>query len=167
MIKQYREGSVGALIDEYERATDELKNIVRNICQEDFINKIFPDAEDPDCRSIQTIMNHIVRSGYGYSNYIRKQFGDSWAERKDNYELSSPKIACNKLNEMITYTVETLNNKWNLTFDDMVRNVVKTKWGQDYDFEQLLEHAIVHILRHRRQIEKFIIKIKNNSNEFN
>ena len=25
-----------------------------------------------------------------------------------------------------------------------------------YDAEQLLEHAIVHILRHRRQIEKFM-----------
>ncbi|HEY5122872.1 MAG TPA: hypothetical protein VIK14_03975, partial [Ignavibacteria bacterium] len=31
-------------------------------------------------------------------------------------------------------------------------------WGQQYDIEQLLEHAIVHILRHRRQIENFIKK---------
>ena len=30
--------------------------------------------------------------------------------------------------------------------------------GQSYDAEQLLEHAIVHILRHRRQIEKFKIQ---------
>ena len=29
-------------------------------------------------------------------------------------------------------------------------------WGQQYDIEQLLEHAIVHIFRHRRQIENFI-----------
>ena len=27
-------------------------------------------------------------------------------------------------------------------------------WGQLYDIEQLTEHAIVHILRHKRQIEK-------------
>ncbi|MGY0037018.1 hypothetical protein [Pedobacter sp. NJ-S-72] len=32
---------------------------------------------------------------------------------------------------------------------------IMTGWGQLYDIEQLMEHAIVHILRHRRQIERF------------
>jgi len=32
-----------------------------------------------------------------------------------------------------------------------------TRWGEEFNFEQILEHAVVHILRHRRQIEKFII----------
>jgi hypothetical protein len=30
-----------------------------------------------------------------------------------------------------------------------------TSWGQLYDIEQLMEHAIVHVLRHRRQIEQY------------
>ncbi len=34
---------------------------------------------------------------------------------------------------------------------------IKTYWGQVYDIEQLTEHAIVHVMRHRRQIEKFKI----------
>ena len=33
-------------------------------------------------------------------------------------------------------------------------------WGQYYDIEQLFEHAIVHILRHRRQIERFLIILR-------
>ena len=33
--------------------------------------------------------------------------------------------------------------------------------GRQYDIEQLLEHAIVHVLRHRQQIERFIQKQKN------
>jgi len=32
---------------------------------------------------------------------------------------------------------------------------MKTSWKQFYDIEQMMEHAIVHILRHRRQIERF------------
>ena len=32
---------------------------------------------------------------------------------------------------------------------------ILVRWGQTYDVEQLLEHAIVHILRHRLQIELF------------
>ncbi len=160
MTKKYREGPLGALMDEYERATDQLKNVVKAVSQRDFINIVDPDTKDPDCRSIQTILNHVVRSGYGYSNYIRKKFGDKWTERKEDYELNTPVAACNELDNMLVYTLETLKNKWNLTFDETVTNIVKTKWGQDYDLEQLLEHAIVHILRHRRQIERFLIKMK-------
>jgi hypothetical protein len=39
--------------------------------------------------------------------------------------------------------------------DDGIQSIViQSGWGVPYDLEQLLEHAIVHILRHRRQIEK-------------
>ena len=31
-----------------------------------------------------------------------------------------------------------------------------TPWGTTYTLEQMLEHAIVHILRHRRQIERLL-----------
>jgi hypothetical protein len=36
----------------------------------------------------------------------------------------------------------------------------KTRWGVDYNIDQLFEHAIVHVLRHRRQIEKFLLKFR-------
>lgn len=32
---------------------------------------------------------------------------------------------------------------------------IKASWGQLYDYEQLMEHAIVHVSRHRRQIQRF------------
>jgi len=147
-------------MDEYERAAVELKKKVKNINQDDFIKIVDPETSDPDCRSIQTILNHVVRAGYGYANYIRKQFGDNWKERKEDYDLNSPEKACIELDIMLNYTIETLENKWDLTFDDTVNNIMKTSWGQNYDFEQLLEHAIVHVLRHRRQIERFLIKLK-------
>ncbi|WP_294276359.1 hypothetical protein [uncultured Chryseobacterium sp.] len=37
---------------------------------------------------------------------------------------------------------------------------INTLWGQQYDVEQMLEHAIVHILRHRRQIENALVKME-------
>src|SRR5690606_9558440 len=101
-------------------------------------------------RSIQTIMNHVVRAGVGYANYIRKQFGDPWTERKQDYELLSVEITISQVDQMLKYTVENLENKWDLTFEEIVNSKMQTTWGQEYDFEQLFEHAIVHILRHRR-----------------
>ena len=38
MKKSYRKGGMGALMDEYERAAKELKNLVGNISETDFVN---------------------------------------------------------------------------------------------------------------------------------
>ena len=65
---------------------------------------------------------------------------------------------------MLAYNVETLDNKWDINVDGLANNKIITSWGQSYDFEQLFEHAIVHILRHRRQIERFLIKMNSNQN---
>ncbi len=39
---------------------------------------------------------------------------------------------------------------------DIRVTAIQSRWGVRYDLEQLLEHAIVHVLRHRRQIEKLL-----------
>jgi len=57
---------------------------------------------------------------------------------------------------MLAYTSETLQDKWELTNEEIMKVKMIVRWGPQYDLEQLLEHAVVHILRHRRQIEKFI-----------
>jgi hypothetical protein len=43
--------------------------------------------------------------------------------------------------------------------DEEIESItMQTGWGVTYNLEQLLEHAIVHLLRHRRQIEKFMLQ---------
>jgi hypothetical protein len=59
---------------------------------------------------------------------------------------------------MLAFTVETLAHHWDMTEEEAIKTVANTAWGQVYDFEQFMEHAIVHVLRHRRQIERFLIK---------
>ncbi len=157
MLKQFREGPAGALMDEYEKAAEELKKVLKGINQQDYEEVVDKETKDPDCVSIKKIMDHVVGAGYGYANTIRKQFGDSFTKRKEDYGLDSPESACRELDIMLAYTEDTLRNKGDLTFDDVLNNIMKTSWGQNFDFEQLLEHAIVHILRHRRQVEKFLI----------
>ena len=57
---------------------------------------------------------------------------------------------------MLAYTAETLEGRWQMSYQDISGTVINAGWGPTYDVEQLLEHAIVHVLRHRRQIEKFM-----------
>ena len=74
-MKAYRNGGVGAMMDEYERAATDLTVIVNGMSDEDFVRVADANTRDPNCRSIQTIMNHVIESGYSYADYIRNSFG--------------------------------------------------------------------------------------------
>lgn len=40
--------------------------------------------------------------------------------------------------------------------DDPSYRSVESRWGEDYTIEQMLEHAIVHPMRHRIQLERLM-----------
>ena len=67
----------------------------------------------------------------------------------------------NKLNEMLRYNEKLFDDypKLKLEETDSQKKIL-VRWGQQYDVEQLFEHAIMHVLRHRRQIERFIITLR-------
>jgi len=153
MKSNYRKGGIGAVMDEYERAASEFKNLVKKINESDFIKIVDEDTTDEDCRSVRTIVSHVTNSGYGYANYIRDWY--SIPKNSPERRLLSQKDFFLEFDKMISYSAETLEKKWEYS-DDMIQKVkIIVRWGPEYDLEQLLEHAIVHILRHRRQIEKF------------
>lgn len=160
MKTNYRKGAIGALIDEYERAADEFKNLVTNYSETDFVRIFDADTKDDDCRSVQTIVSHVTNSGYAYANYIRDWYGIP--KNSPERRLLSQKEFLIEFEKMLVYTSETLQDKWEYSDDEIQKVKIKVRWGSQYDLEQLLEHAIVHILRHRRQIEKFFALHQNN-----
>jgi uncharacterized damage-inducible protein DinB len=154
MTKTYRQGAVGALMDEYERAAAELKNIIEKTSEADYLKICDDRTDDEDCRSIQTIMSHVVRACYGYANYMRQAFGmDSNVSQPAPTEKNE---VLDRLDSAMKYTAETLEGRWQMPDEEINATTIHTRWGVTYDLEQMLEHAIVHILRHRRQIEKFL-----------
>jgi len=154
MIKKYRKGGIGAVMDEYERAAAELKNLIARISESDFIKIVDAETKDEDCRSVQTIVSHVTNSGFGYANYIREWF--SIPKNSPERRMLLHKDFPIEFDKMLVYTSETLEGKWEYSDDEIQKVKMVVRWGPKYDLEQLLEHAIVHILRHRRQIEKFI-----------
>jgi uncharacterized damage-inducible protein DinB len=154
MKRTYRPGAVGALMDEYERATAELTRILENIPDEEYARVRDTQTQDPDCRSIQTIMTHVVGAGYGYAGYMR----DAWGVERVPHERVPIARADTpaELRAMLDYMIATLEGRWDLSEADQNSMRMLTRWGVTYDFEQLFEHAIVHVMRHRRQIERFL-----------
>lgn len=158
-LEDYRSGGIGALIDEYERAALELTRLLETITEEDYVKILDPETEDSDCQSIQTMMNHVVHAGYGYANSIRghfsiphKPFGD------ERPQIQKSEIG-DEIEKVFEYTIETLGGKWEMSYQEMNGLIVYRTEKFSENIEQLLEHAVMHILRHRRQIDKFLLKI--------
>jgi hypothetical protein len=155
MKNNYRKGGIGAIMDEYVRSANEFKILIGNVSENDFVKILDPETKDEDCRSVQTIVSHVSNSGYGYANYIRDWF--SIPKNSPERRLLSKNDFPTEFERMLAYTSETLEGKWELTDEEIIKVKMVVRWGPQYDLEQLLEHAVVHILRHRRQIEKFAV----------
>jgi uncharacterized damage-inducible protein DinB len=161
-MKEFRDnGAIGALLDEHEKALADLEAVIVGLTDEELKYIVDPETKDVDCRSIQTILTHVIRAGYGYAIEIRRFLGEpvAYAQIETSNTVEAYQI---ELWKMFRYHEQLFKDYPNLKleeFDSSKKIVVK--WGQEYDVEQLVEHAIVHVLRHRRQIERFLIKLLN------
>jgi uncharacterized damage-inducible protein DinB len=163
-LEDYRKGAVGALMDEYERAALELKALVESVGEEDYERLADAETKDADCHSIKTIMNHVIHAGYGYANGIRRKISmphePLGTERR---QIPHPEIG-DEIDKVLAYTVETLDGRWEMSYEEQDKFIIERKADFSENLEQLLEHAIVHVLRHRRQIEKFLLKFQTSEN---
>lgn len=146
-------GPVAALMDEFERAARELIGLIGRITDEEFNAVRDEAADDPNCRSIATVTRHVVDAGYAEADEFRSAFGA---------ESGRPAIApisreecLQALRGMVDYMAATLEGHWGMPPEENEACLITTPWGTVYTFEQLFEHAIVHVLRHRRQIERW------------
>lgn len=162
MVKKrtYRNnGAIGALLDEYEKSITEFKETIKEINSKELIQVVDNKTKDEDCKSIQTIITHVVRAGYTYVIEIRKWLGEN-IDYKEKEKLSSISEYNEALDKMFAYNEQLFHDYPNIVLEELDPNKkMHVMWGQKYDVEQLFEHAIVHILRHRRQIELFKEKL--------
>ena len=157
MERTFRQGAIGALMDEYERVALELKNLLSTISQEEFIKIFDPYSRDEDCRSIQSIMKHVVSAGYRYADQICDFLNRPIVNH--NYHIYNVVHSIDELENFIFFTAGVVQDKLKMTNEEISATKKETRWGL-YDIEMMFEHAIVHILRHRRQIEKFMASQK-------
>ena len=159
-MKAYRTGAIGALLDEYERAIADLKKVIEGIPDNVLIPIVDPHTNDDNCRSVQTVLTHVVHAGYGYATSIHNLKGHNKVRPGKTFHSTVSKYI-EDLCGVLVYTEKVLmefNDNELEQFDNSLK--IQAGWGQLYDIEQMAEHAIVHILRHRRQLEKFKIQLR-------
>ncbi|SHF60608.1 DinB family protein [Pedobacter caeni] len=154
-----RKGAKGALLDVYEDALIALQECIADLSDEDLVAVLLPD--DEECKSIQTILTHVVSSSYSYAVYIHELKGNLYIRPEERLHTSAMEYV-RDLKDAFEFNLKVfleVNNEELEQFD--AGRKMMTRWNQLYDIEQLTEHAIVHVLRHRRQIEKFKLLLNN------
>lgn len=159
MDKTHNQKAVAAILAEYKNVIIALQRVIDGVSFADLTTIVDTTTANSDCQSIQTIVTHIVSSGYAYCGYIRK-LRKKTDERPGKILRLSVTEYCNDLDLLVEYTQETFADICDEDLEEFEHHrKMLTSWGQVYDIEQMMEHAIVHVLRHRRQIEKFKRKL--------
>jgi uncharacterized damage-inducible protein DinB len=154
-MKNELTGTVKALLIEYKKAVDELIAVIKPLSSAEIIMIKDDKTPDPNCNSIQNILSHVVYAGYGYTNFIETSLGANKQRQARRY-FGTAEEYINDLNGMFTYCEDFFIQHPGLALEEKDHDKkVMTHWGQAYDIEQLMEHAIVHVLKHRGQIERF------------
>ena len=153
-MKTYRPGAVGALLDIYEQTISDFREFIEDIPDNALTIITDPNTKDENCRSVQTILTHVVHSGYGYATSTHNLKGHSLTRPAKAFHLSIKEYS-EDLTSLFAFTEKVfkeIKDDELEQLDDSLK--IKTSWGQLYDIEQITEHAIVHVLRHKRQIER-------------
>jgi uncharacterized damage-inducible protein DinB len=149
-----RTGAVGALLDIYEQAISSFKEAIADIPDRALTIVVDRETADENCRSIQAILSHVVYAGFGYATSIRN-LKEGAIKRPEKALYLDTGAYLQDLDRMFRYTESVFAGLKDEDLEEPDNALkIKTGWGQLYDIEQLMEHAIVHILRHGRQIER-------------
>ncbi len=138
-----------ALLDELERSFVEFSGLVREI-PSDLYDIPVPGDEG----SVRRIFGHVVVAGYGHVEYVAKAAGGIVPSRRflEPAGLDDPEAFAAAMLDVPRFAREALEG----VEDAKLEARFVTKWGQEYDGEQMMEHAACHPPRHARQILRFL-----------
>lgn len=149
-LTEYRYRGARALVLLHERELRELLPVWRRAKA---AGLRLPETEDPDYASLETLLRHVLRSARGYMTWLCEKLG-----------LPDPGIEAapepSRVEHEAGRWVEHLLDRWRLPLvgieEARFNEVYKTRWGVDMSCESMLEHAVVHPLRHRFQLEELL-----------
>jgi uncharacterized damage-inducible protein DinB len=136
----------------YDESVDSIIEVIHDLSITQLRTIVDKETENEDTRSIQSILSHILHSGDRYIKYISDHFNLEY-DMNEKIALASVqeyKLALARLKLNFERFVMQFKDS-DLDKDERI----VTSWNQPYNIEQLIEHAIVHNLRHLLQIKKY------------
>lgn len=147
----YKYGGARALVNLHEM---HIKSFYETWKQAKQLGIKLPQSDDPYYKSLDTLLYHVLRSARGYMIWMCEKLQ---LEDPIINETPSAEIIEEKAVEQISHLIEgwkfPLTNVEPELFED---KVYKSNWGVDYCIDAMLEHAVMHPIRHEFQLKNLI-----------
>ena len=103
------------------------------------------------------ICRHVLAAAHRYSDDIRRARGLPFEDafRVEAGVPAQPSELRAPLAAMLRYTEAGLEGLYGQSDEQVAVIRFTVRWGVEYDPDMLLEHAVCHLLRHRRQLERW------------
>lgn len=151
ILRKYEYNGARAMVLLHER---HLKSCLQTWQEAKKLNIKLPESDDADYQSLDALLRHILRSARGYMIWMcaKLNLPDPQIERTPDIELIESN-ADRYLNHIL--------EKWRLPLAEIPEEkfhtpVFKSNWGVDYCIDAMLEHAVMHPIRHEFQLKNLI-----------
>lgn len=113
-----------------------------------------PATDDPAYRSPLHLGGHVLRAARSYLTWI----GDSVGRPVADVDLDNDfvRVATKGRAFMDQTLAGWRRHLASLEDSDLSPATFTSRWGEPYTIEQMLEHAVVHPMRHRIQLERLM-----------
>ena len=113
-----------------------------------------PQTDDPSYQSAEHLGGHVFRAARGYLTWI----GECVKRPVVGLDADTDSVSiARKGRSFIDAVLEAWRRELaSLEGPELMQGTYKSRWGQDYNIEQMLEHAVVHPMRHRIQLERLM-----------
>jgi uncharacterized damage-inducible protein DinB len=113
-----------------------------------------PRTTDPNYASAEHLGGHVIRAARNYLTWI----GDCVGRPVTDLDLDNDTVSVAAKGRAFLDAVLAAWRRHLAALEDreLEAATFKSRWGTDYNIEQMLEHAVVHPMRHRIQLERLM-----------
>ncbi len=150
-LSHYRYRGARALVLLHDQALREFVNTWKQAKRSEIK---LPQTSDPNYASLETLLYHVLRAARGYMTWICEQL-----------ELPDPQIreapAVEKIAAEVDQYLEHLLQQWRIPLASVERErfyrpEYPSRWNVKYCIDAMLEHAVMHPIRHRFQLRELL-----------
>ncbi len=118
------------------------------------IDLVLPETDDPSYVSLEKLLSHVLRADRGYIVWICTQLGLPDPEIELAPELVN-------IDAQAESYIEHLIERWRMPLADVDEKHFHMKeyesnWGVRYCIDAMLEHAVMHPILHRVQLQELL-----------
>lgn len=146
-LNRYRYGGARALVLLHER---HLRSFLDVWKEAKAAGVMLPETENPDYESLDTLLRHVLAAARSYLTWMC-----------ENLRLPDPDIRpapdVTEIEAQADAYVNHLLERWRLPLADVEEErfdnpTFTSRWGVDYCIDAMLEHAVMHPIRHEFQL---------------